>query len=127
MKYEDRYMLLEFFFAAIKFICEPLWVIFQIAMRDLLTLLHTSTSEIPTLLYTRSLKKVWYPFRMEPHGAGWSPPPYRPLWGVPSSVGNVSLVKLCNLVEALMPIRIYIKNDLHTKETETLDLFCLFS
>ena len=69
MKYEDRYMLLELFFAAIKFICEPLWVIFQIAMRDLLTLLHTSTSEIPTLLYTRSLKKVWYPFRMEPDGA----------------------------------------------------------
>ena len=78
MKYEDRYMLLEFFFAAIKFICEPLWVIFQIAMRDLLTLLHTSTSEIPTLLYTRSLKKVWYPFRMEPDGAGWSPPPPHP-------------------------------------------------
>ena len=71
-----------------------------------------------------------------PDGAAWSwmeldgappPPPYRPLWGVPSSVGNVSLVKLFNLVEALMPIRIYIKNDLHTKETETLDLFCLFS
>ena len=47
-------------------------------MTDFPTLLYTSTCKIPTLLNTRSLKKV-------PLSGGASP--YRPLWGVPPSPG----------------------------------------
>ena len=51
-------MFLDFFFCSDEiYLFAPLGY-FQFAVRDLLTLLHTSTSEIPTLLNIRSLKKV---------------------------------------------------------------------
>ena len=49
-------------------------------MTDFSSLLYTSTCEIPTLLYTWSLKYV-------PFSGGASP--YRPLSGVPSAPGII--------------------------------------
>ena len=48
-------------YKVIKFICSALWAISQTEMTDFPTLLKTSTSKIPTLSYTWSLKK--YHFR----------------------------------------------------------------
>ena len=44
-------------YKVIKFICSALWAISQTEMTDFPTLLKTSTSKIPTLSYTWSLKK----------------------------------------------------------------------
>ena len=61
-------------YKVIKFICSALWAISQTQMTDFPTLLNTSTSKIPTLSYTWSLKKV-------PLSGG--PSPYRTLTEFP--------------------------------------------
>ena len=55
-------------YKALKFIYYPFWALSQTQMTDFPSLLYTSTSEIPTLSYSGSLKKIPISGGASPYG-----------------------------------------------------------
>ena len=79
----------------IKFICLSFWALLQTQMTDLPSLLYTSTSEIPTLSQTWSLKKVPLPGRSLPVqaiiGSNPNPPPPGLLLVIAAFIGQARI------------------------------------